>query len=366
MQAVEYVQRLGEKQAAADELGIPRATLQHRLRVAAARGLAPASGLNHPVAPGFTLRGYSHLSKTPSGEPIWIKADRDKEQALESLRAAVEALKGELVPCAPTVAPDTSLDALCTLYTFTDYHVGALCWHREGGDDWDTDIAEQMGARAMRALVDSSPASKAGIVNIQGDFLHFDGLESLTPTSGHVLDADSRFGKVVEVAIRLIRRLVDTALEKHEQVTLLICEGNHDIASSVWLRKLFGALYEMEPRVSVHDSELPYYAIQWGRTMLGFHHGHLKKNIQLPELFAAQFREMWGKCDKVAIHTGHFHHRELREHAGCEVIRHPTLAARDAYAARHGWQSQRRITAITYHKEFGEVGTSTVCPEMLT
>ena len=33
--------------------------------------------------------------------------------------------------------------------------------------------------------------------------------------------------------------------------------------------------------------ELPYYAIEWGKTLLGFHHGHLRKNEQLPALFAA-------------------------------------------------------------------------------
>ena len=217
----------------------------------------------------------------------------------------------------------------------------------------------------MAALVDGSPRSRAAIVNIQGDFLHYDGLVAVTPLHGHPLDADSRFGKVVDVAIRLIRHLVAQALGKHDEVTLLIAEGNHDIASSVWLRKLFSALYENEPRVTVHDSELPYYAIQWGKVMLGFHHGHLSKNAQLPALFAAQFRQMWGQCDKVAIHTGHRHHREIKEHPGAEVIQHPTLAARDAYAARGGWWSERKITAITYAKDFGEVASNTVTPEML-
>jgi len=202
-------------------------------------------------------------------------------------------------------------------------------------------------------------------VNIQGDFLHWDGLLAVTPSHGHVLDADSRFGKVVDVAIRLIRALVAKALSKHEQVTLLVCEGNHDLASSLWLRKLFAALYENETRVQVHNSELPYYAIEWGVQMLGFHHGHLKKNDQLPVLFAAQFRPMWGRCSKVSIHTGHRHHKEIKEHPGAEVVQHPTLAARDAYAARGGWWSERSITAITYSRLWGEVGSVTVTPEML-
>ena len=187
----------------------------------------------------------------------------------------------------------------------------------------------------------------------------------MTPTHGHVLDADSRFGKVVEVAIRLIRSLVSQALEKHRHVTLLICEGNHDLSSSLWLRKLFKALYELEPRVTVHDSELPYYAIAWGTNLLGFHHGHLRKNEQLPALFAAQFRELWGQSKRTYIHTGHRHHKEVKELPGAEVHQHPTLAARDAHASRGGWFSERKITAITYSTTHGEVATNTVVPEMV-
>lgn len=321
---------------------------------------------NNGTAPGY-LMGKVTVQRNANGdvERTWERQSPDQEQALEALRAAVEAMAGEIAPAAPIAAPAASLGHLLTLYTFTDYHLGALCWHKEGGADWDCGIAERVGAEAMGALVDGAPASSRAIVNIQGDFLHYDGLQAVTPTHGHVLDADSRFGRVVDVAIRLIRQLVAKALAKHEHVTLLICEGNHDIASSLWLRKLFCALYEQEPRVTVHDSELPYYAIQHGKVMLGFHHGHLRKNDQLPALFAAQFREMWGKCAKVAIHTGHRHHREIKEHAGAEVVQHPTLAARDAHAARGGWWSERRLTALTYHSEFGEVASNTVTPEML-
>ena len=351
--------------AAAASLGIPRGTFEHRLRVAAARGFAPGH-FDNGTAPGYRM-GKVTVQRGPDGsvERTWERQSPDKELLQEALRAAVEAMAGEVQPCAPVAVPGVTLEHLLTLYTFTDYHVGMMAWHREGGADWDVKIAEETGIKAMAALVEGAPRSHTAVVNVQGDFLHFDGLSAVTPQHGHVLDADSRFSKVVDVAIRLIRNLVAQALAKHDRVILLIAEGNHDLASSLWLRKLFGALYELEPRVTVHDSELPYYAIRWGKVMLGFHHGHLRKNDQLPALFAAQFRQMWGQCEKVAIHTGHRHHREVKEHPGAEVVQHPTLAARDAYAARGGWWSERKITAITYAKDFGEVASNTVTPEML-
>lgn len=365
LEAVRAVEQYGSVNAAAKELGVPRPTLQHRLRIAAAKGHAPGH-FNNGTAPGFAI-GKVTIQRGPAGEieRTWERQLPDQERLLEALQEAVAGMAGEVTPCAPVRAPEGSLANLLTLYTFTDYHVGMLAWHKEGGADWDLAIAESMGVKAMAALTAGAPASQRAIVNVQGDFLHFDGLSAITPQHGHVLDADGRFGKVVDVAIRLIRQLVAQALAKHPEVTLLICEGNHDLASSLWLRKLFAALYENEPRISVHESELPYYAIEWGKTLLGFHHGHLKKNEQLPALFAAQFREAWGRCPKVYIHTGHRHHKEERDHTGARVTQHPTLASRDAYAARGGWWSEREITANHYSKQFGWAGANNVTPEMI-
>ena len=123
-------------------------------------------------------------------------------------------------------------------------------------------------------------------------------------------------------------------------------------------------MYENEPRIDVVDTPLPYYVYQHGETMLAWHHGHLKKNDQLPILFASQFHDMWGKTKKRYCHTGHRHHFDEKEHSGMYVVQHSTIAARDAYAARGGWMSERNMKAVTYHKKFGEVGRITVTPEM--
>ncbi|MDY7525472.1 hypothetical protein [Sphingomonas sp. 10B4] len=385
---------------AAAALGIAPSTLRTRLKIAARSGMAPGHWTSG-TAPGFIVdrvnitRGKDGVERTherqvpegqldasaiptthikgrltvtsgPNGiERIHQRYMPDEARQAEAMRAAAEAMAEALPRLSPERVPNLTLKHLLTLYTFTDFHLGALCWHKEGGADWDVKIAEAVGMAAMQAMVAQSPPADTGVVSFQGDFMHWDGLLPVTPGHGHVLDADSRFGKVVEVAIRLIRQLVSLALQKHRNVRLLILEGNHDISSSLWLRKLFGALYENEPRVAVHDSELPYFAFAWGNTMLGFHHGHLKKNDQLPAFFADQFRSMWGGCSKVYIHTGHRHHKEDKEHSGARVIQHPTLAAKDAYAARGGWLSERAITAVTYHNVFGEVGTTTITPEML-
>jgi hypothetical protein len=368
LDALRLVSEYGSITEAARVVGMNRETLQSRVnraRNAMAQGtLDPDIATRVPA--GHRAKGVSTLYDAEGNiKAQWVKTDRDEQEAEKAREIALQAMCAD-IPREPLVPPPVAcLADLCTLYTWTDYHVGMLAWRKENLEaDWDNGIAESMGLAAMQYLVSASPASARGIVNIQGDFLHWDGLTAITPTHGHVLDADGRFGKVVDVAIRLIRSLVRLALQKHQHVTLLICEGNHDIASSLWLRKMFGALYEDEPRITVHDSELPYYAIQHGEVLLGFHHGHLRKNEQLPSLFAAQFRELWGQCKRVYIHTGHRHHKDVKDHPGARVIQHPTLAARDAHASRGGWISDREITAITYSKK-AWAGDVNWTPEML-
>jgi len=341
-------------QRTADELGVPVTTL---------KSWKAYKEIRSP----FIVTGRSTLKNLQTGEDVlvWEKESLDRQKAKEAQEAAYAALAAKLPRTPPSKAPKACKANLCTVYTLTDCHVGALAWHREGGADWDLQIAEDTLVGCFEHMIASSPDSEMAVVNQLGDFLHWDGLEAVTPTSKHLLDADGRFEKVVAVAIRVLRRVIGLALEKHPLVRVIMAEGNHDLASSVWLRQMFAALYENEPRVTVDDSPLPYYAMEWGKTMLCFHHGHLKKNDQLPLMFAAQFPEQWGRTTKRYCHTGHRHHLEEREHSGMIVFQHPTLAARDAYAARGGWHAMRSATAVTYHRTYGEVGRATASPDML-
>lgn len=371
LEYLEAVEKHGSQRAAARALKVDCKTLRSalaRLRSrAASKGYSPDHDMRHTVPDGFRVKGvstYYDEEGKPRGQ--WVKSSADEDRRQELIRAAYEAMAEEL----PRVEPVPKLGAiepnLATVYTLTDSHVGMLAWARETGADWDLSIAERVLTGCFRRMVESSPSARVGFVNQLGDFLHSDGLLPVTPTSGHVLDQDGRYTKLVETAVRILRRVVDMALEKHQEVVVLMAEGNHDMASSVWLRVMFKAIYEKEPRVQVIDSPLPYYVYRHGKTMLAFHHGHLKKNDQLPILFAAQFPEDWGLTTKRYAHTGHRHHTEEKEHSGITVIQHPTLASRDAYAARGGWIAERQVRAITYHSEFGEVGRVVVTPEMLS
>lgn len=370
LEILEAVEKYGSARKAALALGIGKTTVTDSLSAVKAKaqkaGYMPEGNLHHPLPDGFKLKGTSTLyDKDGKLTAQWVKTEADKARQEEMVREAIHAAMEDVPRLAAVPAPAGTEDHLCNVYTLTDSHVGMLAWHKEGGDDWDLEIAEKCLTHCFESLVSQSPEATTCVIAQLGDFLHYDSMEAVTPTSKHLLDADGRFGKMVRVSIRLLRKLVDYALHKHQKVVVLMAEGNHDMASSVWLRNLFATLYENDPRIEVIDSELPYYIHEHGKTMLAWHHGHLNKNERLPLLFASQYPETWGRTKKRYAHVGHRHHVEIKEHSGMTVVQHSTLAARDAYAARGGWMSERQITGYTYHTEFGQVASTTITPEMM-
>jgi hypothetical protein len=367
---IEAIEKHGSGRAAAQVLGLNESTIRRAFaalqKKAARAGYSPDHAMTHTVPDGYVVKGVStYYDKDGKPAAQWVKSTADQERMAAIMREACEAMAETLPREEPTEAPQQTVAELLNLYTFTDYHLGMLSWAKETGADWDLKIAERMLFDAFSRMIGASPDAKTAILSIQGDFLHSDGLLPVTPAHKNVLDQDGRFSKIVRAAIRVIRKLIRHALTRHERVHLIIAEGNHDEASSIWLRLMFAALYEEEQRLSVNDSELPFYVHQHGATMLAFHHGHKVNNEQLPLLFAAQFPEMWGATKFRYCHTGHRHHVDEKEYKGMTVTQHPTLAARDAFAARGGWIANRSAVAVTYHARFGQVGRTIVSPEML-
>lgn len=385
----------GKNQSAtAAALGVSRETVQRHVRQAAERGLlgtepvmegyaiksvssrvgeswirqTKAPGEEYATPEGLALKGRSVLADPENRVLLtWYKEDRDATARAEFLKAVAAALKEEL-PRAEPIAMPTALSNsdLLAFYALTDLHLGALAWREEtGGDDYDTAIAERLVEDWFAAAIDLAPRAQTAILAQIGDLLHWDGFESVTPTSRHVLDGDTRFPKMVRAAIRVLRKIIRRLLEKHDFVHIIMADANHDPASEVWLREMFAAFYDDEPRVSVDQSAGTYYAYRHGDVSLFVHHGHRRKVGNVDSVFAGRFREMFGATKYSFAHLGHLHSDELKSTNLMKVERHETLAAPDAYAANGGWLSGRSAKVITYHREHGEVSRLTLTPGMV-
>lgn len=353
-------------------LGMSKDSLRKRIagikNRRALKGDIPDMHIRTKLPDFLKVKGTSQLMRRGEDEPLltWVKTNTDGEKLAEMMRAAIEGMKYDIPRVSLMSQPPLGNADLCNCYVLTDYHMGMLAWHEEtGGDDWDLRTAEKMVVDWFAQAIAQSPDANQAVFAQLSDFLHFDGMDAVTPASKHLLDVDTRFAKLVRSAIRVLRQVIDMLLAKHQSVHCIMADANHDPVSQIWLREWFAVLYENEPRLTVDRSPSPYNAFEFGKTALFFHHGHKRGVKNVSEVFAAQFREMFGRTLHAYAHLGHLHHIDVKENNLMIVEQHRTLAPADAYSARAGYITGRDAKVITYHRSYGEVCRLTINSDML-
>jgi hypothetical protein len=351
----------GSNARVATALGLNRRTVERRRARLALKGYSPGHDLTHPVPDGFAVKGVSTLYR-PDGSVAaqWVKSREDGERREAMLREALEAMTADLPRLKPRKATGAWRSDLLTVYPIGDPHIGMYAWGEETGEDWDLTIAEQTHCEAMAGLVGAAPATEQAIVLNLGDLLHYDSMAAVTPRSGHFLDADGRYAKMVAVAVKVMRQCIESALEKHKRVHVINLPGNHDETGALWMSIALGNVYEREPRVTIERSPSLFAYYRWGKVLLGAHHGHACKLEKLAGVMACDRAQEWGETTHRHWLIGHIHHESKREFSGVTVESFNTLAAKDAYAANGGWRSGRSMQALVFHKEHGEVARAKV------
>lgn len=315
-----------------------------------------------PVGPGFAVKGVSTYFG-PQGDvrgqhvsTVRSEADRGAAllEAIEKAAARYEGLAGTVAP--PAVLSD---DLLC-VYPLGDPHIGLLAWGREtGGGDFDLKIAEKQLFAAVDMLVERVPPARRAILANVGDFFHVDNDSQLTPGGKNKLDADSRYGKIMETGILLMERLIDRIREKHADVMIVNVPGNHDPQGARVLNLLLKKSYKNEPRVTIVENYNPFMYERFGKVLLGFNHGEVKHE-KLPAIMASDRPQDWGVTTYRHWITGHIHHMTVKDYEGCTVESFRTLAPRDDWHNSKGYRARQSLCAITYDASYGELTRATV------
>lgn len=383
----------GSQRAAAEAIGVSQSAFSDSMKRAAELGMLGTA----PVLPGFRLKSVASKDgdawvrqvkdagpefAMPDGHSVkgvsalvdaegrliqkWVKTSQQQADALAAMKVAADELAKEL-PRITIMPPPAGVNGdLLNQFTVTDLHMGMLAWAEEtGGSAYDLDIAEKLVLDWFASAVSMAPSAATAVLAQLGDLLHYDSMESVTPASRHILDADSRLQKIIRVVIRVLRQVIDMLLQKHRFVHVIMASANHDPASSAWLREFLHAMYENEPRITIDNSADVYYAYQHGNTALLYHHGHKRGVKDVDHVFAAKFKRMYGACDHVYGHVGHLHSDAVIDTNLMRVERHRTIAPPDAYASGGGWISKQDAKVITYHKQYGEVSRITISPQMV-
>jgi hypothetical protein len=241
-----------------------------------------------------------------------------------------------------------------------------LAWAPETGESYDLQAAEDRHIQAMEMLVaQSNPTEHAFIIDV-GDFFHADNADNRTSHSGHALDVDGRYAKVLEVGLHLATKLIDLALAKHQTVHWRSAIGNHNDHSAIMMNKFIKAYYRCDPRVIVHDSPAAIYYHQFGQVLLGITHGHKVKADRLGEIMAVDCESIWSSTKYRYFYTGHVHHQSVKEYPSCVVETFRTLTPKDAWHAASGYRSKQDMKCITLHSAHGEISRNTVSVSQLS
>lgn len=364
---LEAIDRFKSQYRAAKELGVAvncvNEAYQASKKKLAKVGRAPGH-FNDGTAPGYRM-GKVTVQRGPGGvERVW---ERQHPEAV-SLEAILERCEARLrdfprfraaKPPVPAKAPLTNFLGLF------DLHIGEKISSDDPAGRWDIATAKSVIVSSATHAINSAPKAKRLVICFGGDAMHYDGLSPVTPTSKHVLHSDGDFGDMVDATLEVAFAVTAEGLRTHDEVYLIWATGNHDLASSHMIRKMLAHIYAGEPRLTVVQSKLDYYALRFGKVMIGVHHGHGAKLLDYAGIFASMFRQMWGEAEYAYAHRGHEHHIHEKEKGGMVATQHPSLAPSDDYALGKGLISRRGCMVITYHDEFGEVGRSTIRPEML-
>lgn len=325
---------------------------------AARGGYAPEKGLEDSTCPeGFVLDKSTIHTKDGGMVQRWDRVSHNKELMYQSAMRAIEIACENIKPRPKVAKPKRTVKTLLSQYTWADIHMGMYAWADHGGADWNIDLAKKCVFKCMKSLMDRSPDSHVGVLMNVGDIAHFDGMKPVTPKHGHVLDASGLFDEVQEATLDICVWAIDELLTKHNKVKVIMAPGNHDPATSGWLRKALPRVYRDNPRVEVDQTPFGYFGLTWGENFIGCAHGDIKKMIGLPTVFAAEPRyfEAWGKAKRCYLNCGHLHSEVVASVGKARIEQHTTIIPRDTHSACGGYAEDRRMSVIVIDKERGEV-----------
>jgi len=323
------------------------------------------NGTNIPE--GYAIKGSSSLIDEEGNTKLkWVKTDRDilKQQEMMTLAAEEFAHQLPQLSASEHYPSDDTNTNIIPWFNIGDAHLGMVAYAMEVGHNFDLGIAERELCEAMKMLIDRAAGYERCVIQDMGDFTHYENMAGVTDHSGHALDCDTRFQKMIRIYTRTMRFIVDYALQKFKYVDVIINQGNHSRTNDFWMAHFLRHVYEKEKRVHVLNNDSVFIGYRMGNTFVMCHHTDKCKANKLIDVMATDFRTHFGECKYKYVDGGHVHHKSVAKEYGDVIIEtFNQLAPADKYAHDGGWRSRSFLTCVLRSKEYGEVGRHIVTAE---
>lgn len=364
---IEAYIREGSTKKAAEVLGCNPSNVSHTVNrvkaIAARKGVAPEHGMHHSTPEGFML-GKTTIQRNALGEVerTWDRVLQDSDAQLQVLAEAMDSLIENYKPFKPKKCNQQHYDKkIVPWYNIGDGHIGMLAHAMEVGENFDLKIGVRELKFALDKIISNTESRDRCVVNDLGDGTHYENMEGVTQHSGHMLDCDGRFVKMIECYLDIMIFTIERCLAKHDKVDVIVNQGNHSRTNDLWAARCLKRMYENEPRVTIIDNTSVFIAYRMDETMVLVHHSDRCKPDKLIDVLINDFREDYGACTNHYIWVGHVHHRFTSdEFRGITVEAWNNLANKDKHAHDNGYRSKQSISRVDLHREYGEVGRATL------
>ena len=327
-------------------------------RKAATQGYSPSHDMTRVAPEPFVVRGVStYYDKEGKASGQWVKTRLDDQKYLEFVKEAISSFYEELTPISIQPSPLNYQTDIIPFIQIGDGHLGLLSHKNEVGENFDLKIAETELCKAISILIDELPPCERIVINDLGDMTHYENYSATTEASGHVLDYDSRFPRMIKVYSRVMRFIIEKALTKSQNVDVIINQGNHSRTNDIWMAELLRVAYGHTNRVNILNNDSVFIAYRMGKTLVMTHHSDKCKPNRLADVMITDFRQDYGETEFHYIDIGHVHHGNvMKEYPSIIIESFNHLAALDRYAHDNGWRNRKSITIILRSKTYGEVG----------
>ena len=244
---------------------------------------------------------------------------------------------------------------LLTVWPMYDLHAGMLADSAETrGPDYDLTLFKQDLLASVARLNSRVPSGGHALMIFGGDTLHTNDYTNQTPGHKHILDADSRFEKITDIAIEAICHAIEEVASRNARVSVVVLRGNHDEASHIILKAALKQRYRESMRINFPViTSSPRSEIFWtqhGKTMIAAHHGDKMKPQTLAMICADQCG-FWSDTRHRVVMTGHRHHLRVEDMPGVSHYTMRAFAPADAYGANFG--GVRGLQAMVFDERQG-------------
>ena len=361
LEIVEAVIANGSNRKAAKVLNLNSRTVDRVIKAlekkAASHGVAPHRDVNRQTMEGFEAKRISTAYKEDGSIALqWVIQEPEKRSMQQKLDAMMEGMKEDLEGFKQAVTPPREVDDdYLAMYMIGDHHFGMLADSetKVDDDDWDIKIATKTLTQSIDRLSNRVGNAHTGVLLNVGDFFHADSSFNTT-TKGTPVDVDTRIGKTFKLAGRLFNLLIDKMLKVHQHVVIVNVRGNHDHDMACHLSSCLDLLYRNEPRVEIIKNYSKFISYTWNNNLFVFHHGDRIKHEQILQTVIKNLDDKWASCKNRYCHLGHIHHHTAREVGSMHFEHWGSLTATDQWHSDSGYGAERSMTAVVYHKQYGE------------